>query len=149
MGCPECKRKMAPDRDTYFRCDYCNKSMHESETRITYTLTCRFCDASDSFYVQVIGEHGDAIVGMKGADFRNLREVQGANPDQLREVMNASNFNYHQLILRAKLDDYQGNSGGDEVKFRYQVVRAAPMDFNEENEMLLKRLKLYSNKQSE
>jgi hypothetical protein len=48
--------------------------------------------------------------------------------------MNQGNFNYHQVILRAKLDDYQGgNSGGDEVRFRYQVVRVAPMDFNEEN----------------
>jgi len=69
--------------------------MHESETRITYTLTCRFSDSSDAFYIQLIGEQGDTIVGMKGGDFRNLREVQGATPDQLREVMNMGNFNYH------------------------------------------------------
>lgn len=150
VGCPECKRKINPDRESYFRCESCNKTMHESEARITYTVTCRFSDSSDAFYIQLFGEQGDTIIGMKSADFRNLREVQGATPDQLREVMNAGMFNYHQIIARAKLDDYQGgNSSGDEVRFRYQVVKVSPMDFKEENEMLLKRLKVYNSKHSD
>ena len=51
------------------------------------------------------------------------------------------------MVVRAKIDDYQSsNGGGDEVKFRYQAVRLAGIDFKEENDMLLKRLELYKQK---
>ena len=70
---------------------------------------------------------------MKAGDFRNLREVQFASPEQLRDIMNQASFSYHSIVVRAKIDDYQSSSGGDEVKFRYQAVRIAPIDFKEEN----------------
>lgn len=74
-------------------------------------------------------------MGVKAADFRNLREVQMASPDQLRELMNHPNYTYHSIVVRAKVDDYQSNNGGgDEIKFRYQAVRVIPMDFKEDNE---------------
>lgn len=50
------------------------------------------------------------------------------------------------MVVKAKVDDYQGAGGGDEVKFRYQAVRVAPMDFKEENDILIKRLQLYTQK---
>ena len=59
------------------------------------------------------------MIGIKGADFKNLREVQMASPDQLREVMSQANYNYSSIVVRAKVDDYQGNNTSDEVKFRY------------------------------
>jgi hypothetical protein len=42
-------------------------------------------------------------------------------------------------VVRAKLDEYQGNNGGggDEIRFRYNAVRVSPIDFQEENKMLL------------
>lgn len=53
------------------------------------------------------------------------------------------------MTVRAKLDDYQSNNGGgDELKFRYQAVRIAPLDFKEDNDMLLKRLEMYKEKQN-
>ena len=58
-------------------------------------------------------------MGIKAGDFKNLREVQMASPEQLREVLNQNAYNYSTMIVRAKIDDYQGNNGGDEVRFRY------------------------------
>lgn len=58
-------------------------------------------------------------MGIKAGDFKNLREVQMASPEQLREVMNQNTYNYSTMIVRAKVDDYQGNNGGDEIRFRY------------------------------
>jgi hypothetical protein len=58
-------------------------------------------------------------MGIKAGDFKNLREVQMASPEQLREVLNQNAYNYSTMIVRAKVDDYQGNNGGDEVRFRY------------------------------
>ncbi len=119
ISCPECKKKVSQERMGYFRCDFCNKTFAENEVRITYTITAKFADSSDSAFVSLIGESGDQVVGVKAADFRNLREVQMASPDQLRELMNHPNYSYFTMTVRAKLDDYQGNNGGDELKFRY------------------------------
>ena len=58
-------------------------------------------------------------MGIKAGDFKNLREVQMASPEQLREVLNQNTYNYSTMIVRAKVDDYQGNNGGDEIRFRY------------------------------
>ena len=144
MGCPECKRKVGQERQGLFRCDFCNKTFSDSEVRITYTITAKFADSSDTAFVSLIGESGDQVVGVKASDFRNLREVQMASPDQLRELMNQPSYSYFTMTVRAKLDDYQSNNGGgDELKFRYQAVRIAPLDFKEDNEMLLKRLQMY------
>jgi hypothetical protein len=58
-------------------------------------------------------------MGIKAGDFKNLREVQMASPDQLRDVLNQNNYNYSTMVVRAKVDDYQGNNGGDEIRFKY------------------------------
>lgn len=67
-----------------------------------------------------------------------------ASTEQLKEIMNVPQFSYHTVIVRAKVDDYNSGGGNDEIKFRYQATRVMPMDFKEENEMLLKRLQMYS-----
>ncbi len=59
IGCPECKRKVTHDRDGYYRCELCNKLYPEQDVRVTFTVTCRFQDASEALYIQLIGEHGD------------------------------------------------------------------------------------------
>lgn len=71
-----------------------------------------------------------------------------ASTEQLKELINQQNYTPQTVVVRAKVDDYQGANGGDEVKFRYQAVRVLPMDFKEENDMLLRRLQLYSDKKS-
>ena len=60
--------------------------------------------------------------------------------------MNQCNYHSHTIVVRAKIDDYPGSNSGDEVKFRYQAVRVLPMDYKEENDILLKRLELYKGK---
>ena len=58
-------------------------------------------------------------MGIKAGDFKNLREVQMASPEQLRDVLNQNNYQYSTMTVRAKVDDYQGTNGGDEIRFRY------------------------------
>lgn len=106
IGCPECKKKLAVEREGLFRCETCNKSIPEHDARVTYTLTAKFADSTDGLFVSLIGEQADTIVGVKGSDFRNMREVQMASSDQLRELMNQANFSYHSIVVRAKVDDY-------------------------------------------
>jgi hypothetical protein len=42
IGCPDCKKKVNPERDTYYRCENCNKTYSEHEVRVTYTLVAKF-----------------------------------------------------------------------------------------------------------
>lgn len=92
-----------------FRCEVCAKTITERDARITYTLTAKFQDPTDSMLLSIMGEQADNFVGMSAADFRNMREVQMASPDQLREIMNHPNFSYHTVVYRAKVDDYASN----------------------------------------
>lgn len=55
-GCPDCKKKVTSERQGFYRCETCNKIIPEADVRVTYTIVCRFSDASDSVYVQLIGE---------------------------------------------------------------------------------------------
>lgn len=110
VGCPDCKRKIGLERDGMFRCEVCAKTIPEKDARITFTLTAKFQDPTDSMLISIMGEHGDAFVGMSAADFRNMREVQMASPDQLRDIMNHPNFSYHTVTYRAKVDDYNGGN---------------------------------------
>ena len=142
VGCPECKKKVMPEREGFFRCETCNKTYAEQDIRVSYTLSCKMQDPTDGLIVHA----ADTVVGMKASDFRHMREKENANPDQLRDIMSQSSYNYLSVVVRAKVDDYMGNSGGDEVKFRYQAVRVVPMDFKDENAMLLKRLQMYQQK---
>jgi replication factor A1 len=51
IGCPDCKRKVAGEREGFFRCDYCAKSFAEQDVRVTYTLAARFQDSTDSIFL--------------------------------------------------------------------------------------------------
>jgi len=48
------------------------------------------------------------------------------------------------LVFRANIDNY--NNSGDEVRFKYTAARCTPMDFKEDSQMLLRKLKMYENK---
>ena len=93
-----------------FRCEHCSKSLSLSDVRFTYTISARFQDQSDAVYIQFIGEQGDQIMGLPAKDFKDLKEQAG--PEQVRDLINQCNFDYHTITVRAKIDDYQQNMGG-------------------------------------
>ena len=47
----------------------------------------------------------------------------------------------HSVVLKASNDTYVKNDG--EVRYRFQAVRVMQPSLHEENQMLLKRLKMY------
>jgi hypothetical protein len=55
-GCPECKKKVSLEKDRFYRCEFCNKIYPEQDVRVTYTMSARFQDASDSLFVNLLGE---------------------------------------------------------------------------------------------
>jgi ribosomal protein L37AE/L43A len=59
VGCPECKKKVMPERQGYFRCENCNKTIPEHDARVTITLAAKFNDCTDGMFVQLIGEQAD------------------------------------------------------------------------------------------
>lgn len=65
--------------------------------------------------------------------------------DELKDLVNKTQFEQFQIVVRAKIDDFNSSSS-DETRFRYQAVRVNPINYKEENEMLLRRLDMYSQK---
>jgi hypothetical protein len=63
----------------------------------------------------------------------------------VRDYITSMHFKPYCFLIKSRLDTYIG-SGGDENKLRYMVVRTFPFDLKEENQMLLRRLALYSGK---
>lgn len=55
-GCPECKKKVSLEKERFYRCEFCNKIYPEQDVRVTYTISARFQDASDSLFVNLLGE---------------------------------------------------------------------------------------------
>eukprot|EP00347_Sterkiella_histriomuscorum_P012018 403370207 len=141
-GCPECKKKCSPQGDQYW-CEKCNKALNHNQVRMTYTVTAKFDDLSDGIFISFMSESAEPIMGMPASDFSRIREDQSNSLEFIRDLLNEKSFNYYTFVVKAALDDYNIN----EARFKYQAVRSQPLDMNEENQMLLRRLNLYKKKQ--
>lgn len=59
-------------------------------------------------------------MGMPATEFKHYRETRSL--DDIREMINQHSFDYHTIVIRAKIDEYQGRSGdqgADEIRYRY------------------------------
>lgn len=144
-GCPNtsCKKKCSPEGNDIFRCEPCGKSYNEKDIRWTYTITCKVEDLSDSLYVSFISEQGEFIMGMPPMEFEKWKNSINSVED-MREGMMQKYFKSVSVLVRVNVDNYSNMS--DEVRYKYNASRVGPVDLKEENQMLLRRLQLYSSK---
>lgn len=111
---------------------------------MTYTVTARFDDLSESVYLTFISDSGDVIMDMPASEFARIREDQNNSIESIREMLNERSYTYCNVVVKAAVDNY--NNTSDEMRFRYTAVRSQQYDMKEENNMLLRRLNLYKNK---
>ncbi|CDW83120.1 replication protein a 70 kda dna-binding subunit [Stylonychia lemnae] len=145
VGCPECKKKCQPDGAQY-KCENCNKYYNQNEVRLTYTITARFDDLSDGTFVSFLSESAETVMGQTALEFSKIRDNQSYSLDYIRDMLNERSFQSVSLVVKATIDNYNNNS--EELKFKFNAARCSPIDLKDENQMLLRRLKMYENKQS-
>lgn len=139
-GCPECKRKCTQEGDQY-KCEHCNKFLNPNEIKLTYTVTAKFDDMSDGIFVTFLSENADAIMGMSAVEFSKIKENQSNSIDYIRDILNERAFQFYNVVVKANVDNFNNNS--DEMRLKYTAARSQLLDLKDENQMLLRRLKLY------
>jgi hypothetical protein len=78
---------------------------------------------------------------MTAQEFKQLKD--SGSSDHLRDFITQLSFNQSTLVIKGQMNNYQGQIT-DENRIRYNGVRIIPYNVKEENQMLLRRLKMYS-----
>lgn len=89
-----------------YRCEACQRSYDEAVP--TYNFSFRFGDFSDSLYLSVLGESGDAVMGIPCKDLYQIEDAQAR-----KELMQQNLFKELALLIRVSTNS-TGNYGGDD-----------------------------------
>ena len=71
LACQTCKKKVIDD-STGYRCERCEKTYQDAVP--TYMFAIKFSDFTDSQIFNVLGEGGDAIIGMPANEFYEIHD---------------------------------------------------------------------------
>jgi replication factor A1 len=80
----------------------------------------------------------DAAKKILGIDANTLAEYRDTDTSKSTEIFNEATFKSWVWRVRGKQDNYQG-----QVRVRYQVMDALPLDFKKESEKLVKLIQSY------
>ena len=82
LACPECKRKVIEEMGG-FRCEKCN--LVHGTCNVSYSFTAKITDLSGNVFLSFMGDTGDTIMGMTGAEFKRYKENH--SPDDIRDYL--------------------------------------------------------------
>jgi hypothetical protein len=124
------------DESNGYRCERCEKTFKDAVP--TYQFSFSIADFTDTQTVKVLGETGDAIMGMNAAEFYQIHD----NHSSVVELCKKRSFAEISLLIRAKHEkDYVRQDGQDNIV--YMVAKDMGRNVKIENELLLHRLSLY------
>lgn len=84
-------------------------------------------------------------MGMTAEQFKDIKE-QLENPEEMKAFL-ADNCIYksHSIVIKAQNDQYRSsNSMEGDQRVKYTAIKVTPVNYKEDNKMLLKRLDMYS-----
>lgn len=155
-ACPgrDCKKKVAPaDGGLGYHCDKCQKTYPDCKP--TYNFSMLVGDLTQAKFMQVLGDTGDAILGMPAAELKAIRDRCADTADtqinyneplnEFRQLVRSQEFKPAQFLVRAKVDTYTlGTATDAENKVRYYIVKQLPYQVTDANQLLLDRLAAYA-----
>lgn len=127
--------KKVTEEDGRYRCENCRKTFPDFKP--TYMISAKISDFTDSIYVNFAREQGNFLMGKSASDFVKFK--QSRSEDEVNEYFDSLMFKPLNLMIRGKLDQYQGN-----YKMRYFAIKAFDRNVKHENQSLLKRMEIYS-----
>jgi replication factor A1 len=98
-------------------------------------MTISVNDHTAQAWFNLFDEVGKKILGIDANTLMDYRETDTAKAN---EVFNNANFTSWVWRVRGKQDNYQG-----QVRVRYQVLDAFPLDYRRESERLVKLIQSY------
>jgi replication factor A1 len=113
LACPACKKKMVNDFNGY-KCERCDKTFKEAVP--TYNFAIRINDFTDSQIFNVLGECGEALMGMTATElFKHHGDFS-----RIDEICRNQSFRDVQLLIRVKAED---NHMGEQ-NIKYVITRS-------------------------
>jgi replication factor A1 len=128
-----CNKKVTDLGDGTWQCEKCNVSHDKPEYR--YILSMNVADHTGHQWLSCFDETGRAVLGMSANE---LMEIKDSDPDKFGAMVEQANCKKMSFRCRAKMDNY-----GEVQRIRYQVVNAAPLDFQAEATKLSELIKQY------
>jgi replication factor A1 len=99
-------------------------------------MTISVNDYTAQAWFNVFDDVARKILGVDADTIVESKETDNVKAD---EVFTATNFSSWVWRVRAQQDNFQG-----QVRVRYQVVDASPIDYKRENERLVKLIQSYN-----
>jgi replication factor A1 len=148
----DCNKKVI-ENDGMWRCENCQISHPRPQYR--YILTISVSDHTGSMYLNCFDDVGCLIMGMNGDQLMELKENDN---DAANKAFEDANCKTYTFTCRAKMETYQDQQRYELTlltpftlyrtnklfRVRYQVLRAAPIDFKQEARKLTELIKLYN-----
>lgn len=128
-----CRRKVIEEQAGY-RCEHCGKTFTSYQP--TYMITAKISDFTESIYVNFAREHGNALMGMDAAKFKEFRETE--SEETVQEFFDSLLFKTLNIMVKGKFEFFNG-----ENRMRYFAVKVFPHNIQAENRALIKRLEMY------
>ena len=150
-----CKKKVVEDGSGQWRCERCDKSWdtplhryYNPQSRSSFPCVLVGSYRGGRYIMTVsVNDHTSQAwfnffddVGLKflGVDANTLVEYKETDLAKANEVFQNATFTMWSWRVRVKQDNYQG-----QVKVRYQVMDAQPVDFKVESARLVKLIQSY------
>ncbi|BFZ65104.1 Replication factor A protein 1 [Saitoella coloradoensis] len=130
---PDCNKKVLEDTEGQWRCEKCDKSWPAPQWR--YIMTLSVNDHTGQAWFSTFDDVGHQILGITATDLHNMKEE-----DEIRagEVFSEANCRTWIFRCRAKQDNF-----GGQVRMRYSVMNATPVDYRAGAKELMDVIKSY------
>ncbi|TAQ90680.1 hypothetical protein B7494_g1013 [Chlorociboria aeruginascens] len=130
----DCNKKVTDMGDGTWRCEKCDQSHPKPEHR--YIMSLNVNDHTGQLWLSCFDDVGRMVMGMS-AD--QLMEIKENDQQALEKVFEEANCKTLTFKCRAKMDTFQ-----DQVKVRYQVTGASPINIHAETQRLTELIKSYN-----
>ncbi|SGZ22739.1 BQ5605_C022g09535 [Microbotryum silenes-dioicae] len=135
-ACPteKCNKKMTMEDESQWRCEKCNRTYEKPEYR--YIVSIAVNDFTNQIWLSGFNEMGLQLFGRTANEMQQLREE---NEDEFSIVINKALGTMYNFSVKAKADSFN-----DQVKVRYQLQKAAPVNWVEDAKVLAEQIQAMS-----
>ncbi|SCV68933.1 BQ2448_1953 [Microbotryum intermedium] len=135
-ACPteKCNKKMTMEDESQWRCEKCNKTYEKPEYR--YIVSIAVNDFTNQVWLSGFNEMGLQLLKRTANEMQQLKDE---NEEEFQSVINKALGTMYNFSVKAKADSFN-----DQVKVRYQLQKAAPVNWVEDAKVLAEQIQAMS-----
>ncbi|KAJ8901074.1 hypothetical protein NDN08_004934 [Rhodosorus marinus] len=127
---PETNKKLVPSSTGKWRNEVTSKEYDDPNYR--YVLNVNAQDHTGTMWLSFFDEAAQTIIGKSATEMSDLQEFR---ENEYERLLEAPLLKPYVLRVRAKQDTWQ-----DEVRVKYQVLKASPVDFGTESRVVMEEI---------